>query len=103
MCLGPDNVFKTSGKAFANPFFSPVSGSDNQAKPGVGNLVANPGSTQRQTFFRTWTPSRQHTLGQENYMGAEEDKSNDTIIACLKKKHILKARKESEAQITDKY
>lgn len=75
LCLGPDNILQEGGKAFADPFLSPVSGSDNQAKPGVGNLMAKPGPTQRQAILpRTRTPSRQHTLRQENYMWAVEDK-----------------------------
>lgn len=75
LCLGPDNVLEVGGKALADPFLSPVFGSNNQAEPGVGNLMAYSGPTQRQPFLaRTKTPSIQHTLGQENYMGAGEDK-----------------------------
>lgn len=75
LCLGPDNVLQVRGKALADPFLSPVSGSDNQAKPGVGDLMAHPGATQRQAVLaRTRTPSIQHTLGQENDMRAREEK-----------------------------
>lgn len=71
LCLGPDNVLQVGGKALADPFLSPVSGSDNQAEPGVGDLMAHPGPAQRQVVLsRTRTPSIQHALGQENYMGA---------------------------------
>ncbi len=75
LCLGPDNVFQVGGKALTDPFLCPVSGSDDQAKPGVGDLMARPGPTQRQAIHpRTRTPNMQHTLGQENYMWAAEDK-----------------------------
>ena len=75
LSLGPDNVLQVGGKALADPFLSPVSCSDNQAKPGVGDLMANSGPTQGQALlFSTRTPSAQHTLGKENDMGAGEDK-----------------------------
>lgn len=77
--LGPDDVFQAGGEALADPFLRPVSGSDNQAEPGVGNLVANPRPAQRQVVpSRAGTPGAQHALGQENYMGAEEDKRHET-------------------------
>lgn len=75
LCFNPNNVLKIGGKALADPFLCPVFGSNNQAKPRVGNLMAYPGSTQRQTALpRARTPTIQHTLGKENYMGTGEHK-----------------------------
>lgn len=75
LCFGPDNVLQIGCKALTDPLLSPVLGSDDQAEPGVGNLVANSGAAQGQAILqRTGTPSVQHTLGQENYMGAGEGK-----------------------------
>lgn len=77
LCLGPNDVLQIGCKALTDPLLSPVFGSDYQAKPGVGNLMANSGATQGQHIVcRTTTPSMQHTLGQENYMGAGEE-TND--------------------------
>lgn len=73
LCFGPNNVLQIGCKALTDPLLSPVFGSDDQAEPGVGNLVANSGAAQGQPILRrTGTPSMQHTLGQENYMGAGE-------------------------------
>lgn len=78
LCLGPNYVLEVGSKALTDPFLSPVLGSNNQTKPGVGNLMAYSGPTQRQTVLpRTKTSSIQHTLGQENYMGTREDKNKD--------------------------
>lgn len=78
LCFGPDNVLQIGCKALTDPLLSPVSGSDDQAEPGVGNLVANSGAAQGQLILRrAGTPSMQHTLGQENYMGAGEGKMTE--------------------------
>lgn len=80
LCFGPDNVLQIGCKAFADPLLSPVFGSNDQAEPGVRNLVANSGAAQGRLLScssrssSAGTPSVQHTLGQENYMGAEERK-----------------------------
>lgn len=77
--FGPNYVLKVGGEALADPFLSPVFGSNNQTKPGVGDLMAYPGPTQRQiVLLRARTPSIQHTLGQENDVGAAEkyDRNN---------------------------
>lgn len=75
LCFGPNNVLQIGCKALTDPLLSPVFGSDDQAEPGVGNLVANSGAAQGQPILRrTGTPRMQHTLGQENYMGAGERK-----------------------------
>lgn len=74
--MGPNDVLEVGGKALADPFLSPVFGSNNQTKPGVGDLMAYSGPTQGQiALLRARTPTIQHTLGQENDVGAgEEDK-----------------------------
>lgn len=77
--FGPNYVLKVGGEALADPFLSPVFGSNNQTKPGVGDFMAYPGPTQRQVvLLRARTPSVQHTLGQENDVGAGEkyDRNN---------------------------
>lgn len=72
--LSPNDVLEVGGEALADPFLRPVSGSDNQAKPGVGDLMAYPGPTQRQIVLPgARTPRLQHTLGQENDVGAGEE------------------------------
>lgn len=74
-CLGPDNVLQVGREALADPLFSPISGSDQQAEPGVGDLVADPGPAQGQGVLSgTKSPSAEHTLGEEYYVGAVEDK-----------------------------
>lgn len=79
MCLGPDYVLQIGRKALTDPLLCPVFGSDDQAEPGVGNLVANSGAAQGQLILprRTGAPGTQHTLGQENYMGAGERKMTE--------------------------
>lgn len=78
LCLSPYNVLQAGSKALADPFLSPVSGSNHKAKPGVGNLMANPGPTKRQASHSQTRISRaQHTLGQEDYMGAVENKGHN--------------------------
>lgn len=79
-CFGPNYVLEVGGEALADPFLSPVFGSNNQTKPGVGDLMAYPGPTQRQTVLpRARTPSIQHTLGQENNVGAGERNMTEII------------------------
>jgi len=73
LCLGPDNVLQVGGEALADPFFGPVSGSDHQAEPGVGDLVADPGPAQTRVVLSR-TETAQHALGQERDMGAGQDK-----------------------------
>lgn len=46
-CFGPNDVLEVGGEALADPFLSPVFGSNNQTKPGVGDLMAYPGPAQR--------------------------------------------------------
>lgn len=78
LSLGPNYVLEVGGKALTDPFLSPVLGTDNQTKPGMGNLMAYSGPTQRQTVLpRTKTSSIQHTLGQENHMRTREDRNKD--------------------------
>lgn len=97
LCLGPDYVLQVGGKALADPFLSPISGSDNQAEPGVGDLMAHPGPTQRQVAVpRTSTPSIQNTLGQENYMGA-----GDRQTQRMNKRGKWKIRGGKECEIRE--
>lgn len=44
--FGPNYVLEVGRKALADPFLSPVFGSNNQPKPGVGDLMTYPGPTQ---------------------------------------------------------
>lgn len=77
--FSPNDVLEVGGEALADPFLRPVLGSNNQTEPGVGDLMAHPGPAQRQiALLRARTPSIQHTLGQENDVGAGErhDRNN---------------------------
>lgn len=71
--FGPNDVLEVGGETLADPFLSPVFGSNNQAKPGVGDLMAYPRPAQRQIVLpRARSPSIQHTLRQEDDVGAGE-------------------------------
>lgn len=59
---GPEHIFQMSGKALTQPLLGPVTSPNSQAKPGMGNFMAEACPTQL-------AGSSQGALGEEDDVG----------------------------------